>query len=449
MKNDYLVQKKPLSALLIFALPIVIGNLFQQLYTMADSAIVGHYVSEGALAAVGASYSLTNVFICIAVGGGMGASVVVGRYYGAHRYTDVKRAFTTSFIAFGILSLLLGGIGLLFSRQIMFLLQTPEDVLDRAAEYLNIYFLGLPFLFLYNILSSMFNALGKSRIPLYFLIFSSVLNVALDLLMVTVFQWGVAGAAWATLIAQGLSAILSFFFFLRELKALHCGKAPLFDTAELSTMTRIALPSMLQQSTVSIGMMLVQSVVNSFGSQALAGFSAGMRIESLCIVPMISIGNALSAYTAQNIGAGQYDRVTSGYHIANRMVIVCAVFLCIALELFYRPFITFFLGESGTATALETGENYLRFIGWFFCLIGFKMAVDSLLRGAGDMKMFTIANLVNLLVRVAVAMIFAPIWGIAMVWYAVPIGWFLNWLISYRQYRTGKWRSIYQKGDSQ
>ena len=315
--------------------------------------------------------------------------------------------------------------------------------------YLRIYIAGLLFLFLYNTATAIFNGLGDSRTPLYFLAFSTTFNVILDIFFVSKLNMGISGVAWATLIAQGLSAILSFFFFLRELKALHCGKAPLFDTAELSAMTRIALPSMLQQSTVSIGMMLVQSVVNSFGSQALAGFSAGMRIESLCIVPMISIGNALSAYTAQNIGAGRYDRVTSGYHIANRMVIVCAVFLCIALELFYRPFITFFLGESGTATALETGENYLRFIGWFFCLIGFKMAVDSLLRGAGDMKMFTIANLVNLLVRVAVAMIFAPIWGIAMVWYAVPIGWFLNWLISYRQYRTGKWRSIYQKGDSQ
>lgn len=325
MENDYLVQKKPLNALLIFALPIIIGNLFQQTYTMADSAIVGQYVSEQALAAVGASYSLTNIFICVAIGGGIGASVIVSRYFGAKNYTKMKLAVYTAFISFLIISFLLGGFGLIFSKGIMVLLNTPSDVLDMAVEYLNIYFLGLPFLFMYNVLSSMFNALGKSRIPLFFLIFSSVFNIVLDVILVTRFQLGVAGVAWATLIAQGISAILSFFVFMRELKRLDCGNTKAFDFKELSSMAKIALPSILQQSTVSIGMMLVQSVVNSFGYEALAGFSAAMRVESICIVPMSGIGNALSSYTAQNIGANKQDRVTSGYHVANKMVITCAV----------------------------------------------------------------------------------------------------------------------------
>ena len=440
MQNDYLIKERPLKALLLFSLPIILGNLFQQTYTMADSAIVGRFVGEQALAAVGASYSLTNIFICVAFGGGIGASVIVSRYFGAGQYRSMKLAVYTAFLAFLGISVLLGGLGLDASGEIMLLLNTPADVMDMAVEYLNIYFLGLPFLFMYNVLSSMFNALGKSRIPLYFLIFSSLFNIVLDVISVTWLNMGVAGVAWATLIAQGISAVLSFIVFMRLMRQLSKEPSGIFDRTELLSMTKIALPSILQQSTVSIGMMLVQSVVNSFGSQALAGFSAGMRIESICVVPMSGVGSAISSYTAQNIGAGSEERVVKGYHAAIQMVIAFAVILCVALQLFHKPLIELFLGDEGTAAALSTGQDYLKFIGWFFCLIGFKMAADGLLRGAGDMTMFTIANLVNLFIRVVVAMTMAPIYGIHMVWVAVPIGWFVNWFISYCEYRTGKWR---------
>ena len=335
MENDYLIQRKPLYALFIFALPIIIGNLFQQMYTMADSAIVGRFVSEQALAAVGASYSLTNIFICIAIGGGMGASVLVSQYFGAKNYAKMKLAMTTAFLTFLVVSIVLGGVGLLFSEHILLLLNTPLDIMDMAVEYLNIYFLGLPFLFMYNVLSSMFNALGKSRIPLYFLIFSSVFNVVLDLILVINFDMGVAGVAWATLIAQGISVVLSFLVFRREISRFDNGSDGFFSKEELGGMIRIALPSILQQSTVSIGMMLVQSVVNSFGFEALAGYSAATRVESLCIVPMSGIGNAMSSYAAQNVGAGKQDRVVQGYRAANCMVIACAVIICIGLECFY------------------------------------------------------------------------------------------------------------------
>ena len=443
MKNDYLVQKKPLSALGIFALPIIIGNFFQQMYTMADSAIVGRFVGEQALAAVGASYSLTNVFICVAIGGGIGASVVVSRYFGAKDYSKMKISVFTALISFLIISIILGGAGLLFSRKIMILLNTPEDVLDMAVTYLIIYFMGLPFLFMYNVLSSMFNALGKSRIPLVFLIFSSVLNIVLDVFMVTGLDMGVSGVAWATLIAQGISAVLSFVVFLRVIKGLNSEFGGFFDKSEFLDMSRIALPSILQQSTVSIGMMLVQSVVNSFGYQTLAGFSAAMRVESICIVPMMGIGNAVSSYTAQNIGAGKKERVKEGYRAANIMVIFCAVIICVVLEIFNSDIIELFLGDEGTAEAVATGCGYLKYMGWFFCLIGFKMAVDGLLRGAGDMKMFTVANMVNLAIRVIASMTLAPRFGIAMVWCTVPVGWFVNWAISFTEYKTGKWKRIY------
>ena len=439
-EKEYLIHKPPVSALLIFALPMMLGNFFQQAYTMADSVIVGRFVGEDALAAVGASYSLTNVFISIAIGGGVGASVITSQTFGRRDYPRMKRSVSTALLAFLAISIALGGVGLLFSRQIMVLLNTPQNILADATTYLNIYFIGLPFLFMYNGLSSMFNALGKSRIPLYLLIFSSLLNIGLDVWMVGPLQMGVAGAAWATLIAQGISAVLSFSIFLRELKT-YPGKLEgrFFDLRELQNMGRVALPSILQQSTVSIGMMLVQSVVNSFGSQMLAGYSAAMRIESICVVPMSAMGNAISSYTAQNIGAGKEDRVKSGYRVSYGIIFAIAAAICLVVQLLARPLISLFL-EAPSAAAFDTGIACVRFMGWFYVLIGLKMISDGVLRGAGDMTMFTVANLVNLGLRVILAVTLAPRFGIQFVWMADPAGWLVNYLISFFEYRTGKWK---------
>ena len=439
-EKEYLIHKPPVSALLIFALPMMLGNFFQQAYIMVDSVIVGRFVGEDALAAVGASYSLTNVFISIAIGGGVGASVITSQTFGRRDYPRMKRSVSTALLAFLAISIALGGVGLLFSRQIMVLLNTPQNILADATTYLNIYFIGLPFLFMYNVLSSMFNALGKSRIPLYLLIFSSLLNIGLDTWMVGPLQMGVAGAAWATLIAQGISAVLSFSIFLRELKT-YPGKLEgrFFDLRELQNMGRVALPSILQQSTVSIGMMLVQSVVNSFGSQMLAGYSAAMRIESICVVPMSAMGNAISSYTAQNIGAGKEDRVRSGYRVSYGIIFAIAAAICLVVQLLARPLISLFL-EAPSAAAFDTGIACVRFMGWFYVLIGLKMISDGVLRGAGDMTMFTVANLVNLGLRVILAVTLAPRFGIQFVWMAVPAGWLINYLISFFEYRTGKWK---------
>ncbi len=443
MKKEYLITEKPWKALIIFALPMIIGNLFQQFYTMVDSVVVGRFVSENALAAVGASYALTAVFISIAIGGGVGASVITSRYFGARDYTKMKLSIRTALTVFLVISLVLGIIGLIFSKQIMILLHTPFDVLDEAVVYLDIYFLGLPFLFMYNILSSMFNALGRSRIPLYLLIFSSLFNIGLDIFLVRKIGMGVAGVAWATLIAQGISAVFSFFILIREMKSYQAQeiRLPLFDKTECLSMAKVALPSILQQSTISIGMMLVQSVVNGFGAQVLAGFSATMRVESLCIVPFAAMGNVMSSYTAQNIGAGKLERVKEGYYTGYAIVAGFALFICLIIELSYHSVVELFLGEDASALAWQTGIDYLRFIGWFFVLIGLKMITDGLLRGAGDMKMFTVANMVNLGIRVLASMALAPRFGVAVVWFVVPVGWLANYLISYAEYRTGKWKN--------
>lgn len=435
-----MLKGMPGRTLFLFALPMILGNLFQQFYNMADSVIVGRFVGEEALAAVGASYALTTVFVMLAIGGGTGCAVVTSQYLGAGRHREMRTSVSTALLAFLAVSFALALFGLLCSGFILHALKTPENVRQQAGVYLRIYFAGLPFLFMYNVLAAMFNAMGDSGTPLYLLIFSSLLNVALDLLLVTCFGLGVAGVAVATVLAQGISAVISFFLLRKKLSAYReeTRDSRAFDGGMLLKMVRVAIPTMLQQSIVSIGMLLVQSVVNGFGSSVLAGYTAGMRIESICIVPMIAMGNAVSTFTAQNMGAGQPKRVRAGYRAAYGIVAVFAVLICVVLLAGRYRIIGAFL-ERDSSLAYTTGVSYVSFLAFFFVWIGLKAITDGVLRGSGDVAVFTAANLANLSIRVAVANLCAPLWGVAAVWYAVPMGWAVNYLISFGRYLTGKW----------
>lgn len=457
-----MIEDAPGRTLFFFALPMILGNLFQQFYNMADSVIVGRFVGEDALAAVGASYALTTVFVMLAIGGGTGASVITSQYLGAGKYRRMKTSVSTALITFLGVSIVLALFGLGFSGTILNALKTPVNILDSAKTYLKIYFCGLPFLFMYNVLAAMFNAMGDSKTPLCLLIFSSVLNVLLDIAFVTQFAMGVAGVAAATVLAQGISAVISFCLLLKRLKGYEedgeegreaafteknmaacsqpsAGRLRMFDASMLGRMIKVAVPTMLQQSIVSVGMLLVQSVVNGFGSSVLAGYTAGSRIESICIVPMIAAGNAISTFTAQNMGAGRPERVRQGYRAARIMVYGFAVLICVILLLFKRQIIGVFMEGEVNSAAYSTGVSYLSFIAFFFVLIGLKAVTDGVLRGSGDVTVFTAANLVNLAIRVTVANLCAPVWGVAAVWYAVPMGWAANFIISFSRYLSGNW----------
>ena len=433
-KDEYLITDEPLKALTIFAMPMILGSFFQQVYNMADSIIVGQFVGSSALAAVGACAALTNVFICVALGAGVGAGVLVSRYFGAGDYGKMKTIVSTSLVSFLILSLLLGGFGFCFSHSMMNLLQTPTDILEEAVQYLRIYFAGFPFLFMYNILSTMFNSIGESKIPLGLLIFSSILNILMDLWMVAGLGLGVFGAALATLIAQGISAVFSFLIFFCRMRQ-YKSQFQWFDGQELHLMLKIAVPSILQQSTVSIGMMIVQAVVNPFGTQALAGYSATMRVENVFSLIFVSIGNAISPYISQNLGAKKIERLKKGYHAALVLDLCFAVLAFLVIESLHNQISSLFLGKDGTALAYQVSGDYMRWLGYFFIFMGIKMATDGVLRGLGIMRPFLIANMVNLAIRLSVALICAPRFGIAFVWLAVPAGWLANFLISYAALR--------------
>ena len=442
MKKCNMLTDSPGKSLFFFALPMIFGNLFQQFYNMVDSVIVGQFVGEDALAAVGASYSLTTVFIMIAIGGGIGASVITSQYLGAEQYGKMKTSVYTALFSFAAVSILLGIFGFGMCGRILRGLHTPENIVQDAILYLRIYFIGMPFLFMYNILSSVFNALGNSRTPLYLLIFSSVLNVFLDLFMVLVCGMGVAGVAAATVMAQGISAVISFLLLIKTLKKydlVQGEKISGYSVSMLGSMVKIAIPSMLQQSIVSIGMLFVQSVVNGFGSSVLAGYTSGMRIESICIVPMIATGNAVSTFTAQNLGAGQAERVKKGYRNAYLIIFGFAFVICLLLSLFHGNIISAFIDAESGIKAYEVGNSYLAFIRFFFVFIGLKSITDGVLRGAGDVFVFTMANLVNLAIRVFISFHFAPLYGVAAVWYAVPMGWIANYVISFCWMLTGNW----------
>ena len=330
-KDEYLITDPPLKALTVFAMPMILGSFFQQVYNMADSIIVGQFVGSSALAAVGACAALTNVFICVALGAGVGAGVLVSRCFGAKNYGRMKTIVSTSLISFLILSVVLGVFGFCFSHFMMSGLQTPADILEEAVLYLRVYFVGFPFLFMYNILSTMFTSIGESKIPLGLLIFSSILNIFMDLWMVAGLGLGVFGAALATLIAQGISAVFSFLIFLSRMRQ-YKSSFSRFDRQELYSMLRIAVPSVLQQSTVSIGMMIVQAVVNPFGTQALAGYAATMRVENVFSLIFVSIGNAVSPFVSQNLGAKKIERIKKGYHAALVLDLCFAVLAFVVIE---------------------------------------------------------------------------------------------------------------------
>ena len=431
-KDEYLITDPPLKALTVFAMPMILGSFFQQVYNMADSIIVGQFVGSSALAAVGACAALTNVFICVALGAGVGAGVLVSRYFGAKNYGKMKTIVSTSLISFLILSVVLGVF--CFSHFMMSGLQTPADILEEAVLYLRVYFVGFPFLFMYNILSTMFTSIGESKIPLGLLIFSSILNIFMDLWMVAGLGLGVFGAALATLIAQGISAVFSFLIFLSRMRQ-YKSSFSRFDRQELYSMLRIAVPSVLQQSTVSIGMMIVQAVVNPFGTQALAGYAATMRVENVFSLIFVSIGNAVSPFVSQNLGAKKIERIKKGYHAALVLDLCFAVLAFVVIETLHTQISALFLGKDGTALAYQVSGDYMRWLGYFFIFMGIKMATDGVLRGLGIMRPFLIANMVNLAIRLSVALICAPRFGIAFVWLAVPAGWFANFLISYAALR--------------
>lgn len=434
--NQDLTVGRPAVVLRKFCLPLFGSVLFQQFYNLADSLVAGKFIGENALAAVGNSYEITLIFIAFAFGCNIGCSVIVSQLFGAKNTADLKTAVYTAMISSGVLCGILMGFGLLFCSRLLALIQTPPEILADSALYLDIYVWGLPFLFFYNIATGIFSALGDSKTPFFFLAASSTSNILADIWFVKSFDMGVAGVAWATFLCQGISCLLAVFVVLKRLLAIQTEKKPaLFSLPLLKKTALIAVPSMFQQSFISLGNIIIQSVINGFGPGVIAGYSAAVKLNNLVITSFTTLGNGVSNYTAQNLGAGKKERVREGFGAGLRLVWL----LCIPIVLLYllvsRGLVGFFM-DAPTDTALSAGVWFLRIVAPFYFVISVKLVADGILRGAGMMQKFMISTFTDLILRVVLTRILAGVFGPAGIWCAWPVGWVVGMLLSVLFYKS-------------
>lgn len=430
---------KPEGVLWRYCLPLFGSVVFQQLYNIADSVVAGRFIGEQALAAVGNSYEVTLIYLAFAFGLNVGTSVVTARYFGAKRTTELKTAVYTSFILSGGVCALLMVLGFWLSPALLRAIQTPVEIFDDSLLYLNIYTGGLFFLFFYNITTGVFASLGDSKTPFIFLAISSVANILLDILFVAVFQMGVAGVAWATFLCQCLSSLASVLMLVRHIKSLKADrKPPIFSAHILRNIIRIAIPSTLQQSFVSVGNIAIQSIINGFGTAAIAGYAAAIKFNNFAVTSFSTLGNGMSNFTAQNLGASRPDRVRQGHSACRKMILVIACGFAAVYLFFGESIMQLFLDAENRA-ALEIGAQFFRIIAPFYIFVALKLSADGVLRGAGRMGEFMVGTFADLLLRVAFAFALSGWMGLDGVWWSWPLGWVVGAAMSILYYRRGWW----------
>lgn len=436
--NKDLTIGKPSTVLWQFCLPLFGSVIFQQLYNIADSFVAGKFIGEDALAAVGNSYEITLIFIAFGFGCNIGCSVIVSKLFGAKQYNDMKTSVYTTLIASGVLCALLMILGFILGQPLLHLIKTPENVFSDSWLYLEIYICGLPFVIFYNVATGIFSALGDSKTPFIFLACSSSANIFMDILFVTAFNMGVSGVAWATFICQGISCILAILFvFKRFAKIKTEGKVHAFSWRLLKDISVIAIPSILQQSFVSVGNIVIQGLINGFGSGVMAGYAAAVKLNNLVITSLSTIGNGISNFTAQNLGAKKPDRVREGFRAGVKLVwMICAPL--VLLYLFAGRYLVYIFLDTPSDDALSTGITFLRIVSPFYFAISLKLVSDAILRGAGVMKKFVIATFTDLILRVILANILSVPFGSTGIWLAWPVGWVIAAVMSVIFYHTEK-----------
>ena len=437
--NKDLTVGKPQTVLWKFCLPLFASVIFQQLYNIADSFVAGKFIGEDALAAVGNSYEITLIFIAFGFGCNIGCSVIVSRLFGAKQYKELKTAVYTTLIASGVLCVTLMLLGLALGQPLLHLINTPENVFTDSWLYLEIYMWGLPFVLFYNIANGIFFAFGDSKTPFVFLACSSMANIGMDILFVTAFDMGVAGVAWATFICQGISCILAVLFVFRRFSKIGTeGKIPVFSLKLLKDISVIAVPSILQQSFISVGNIIIQGIINGFGPGVMAGYAASVKLNNLVITSLTTLGNGISNFTSQNLGAKKNDRIKEGFLAGVKLVWLICIPLVI-LYLFAGKYLVYLFLDTPSEAALETGIVFLRILSPFYFVVALKLVSDGVLRGAAMMKKFMVATFTDLILRVLLAWLLSIPFASTGIWLAWPIGWTIAAVMSYFFYRSHKW----------
>lgn len=435
-----LTKGSPMRLILNLSIPMILSAVLQQLYTTIDAIIVGNYVGEAGLAGVGISFPIIFLINSIMIGLSMGVSVIVGQYFGVKNYKDMKETMGTAMISLVIITLIISIVGIFASGYIIDLMRTPEQVALHANRYLKIIFAGSIFSLMYNLYSAVLKAVGDSKSPLLFLIIAAGLNVILDLVFIRSFGMGTSGAAIATVISQGISSIFCIIYIRRKVSILSLSRSDYkFSMEKFKLILRFGLPSSLQFSVISIGNIAIQSLVNSYGVGSMAGYTSAIRIDSFLIMPYLNIGMALSNYTSQNVGAGNYERVKKGLHSAYKMLVVTTIILAPIVYFNSEALVKIFLDE-GSSESIKVGSQMLLDLLPLYLFLGFLNNTGGLLRGAGDNMHATLGSFVSIFVRVVSAYMLNPYLGIRSVWYGQAFGWIFGFLYLFIRYKTGKWK---------
>lgn len=436
---------KPSKVLWRFTIPLLISVAFQQFYNMADSIIAGNFIENGesAVAAIGASYPITMLFMAFAVGCNSGCSVIVSNLFGSRKFGRLRTSIYTSLVSSAVLSVLLMLVGVIFSDSLLNMLNTPADVFADAKIYLDIYVYGVPFLFLYNVCNGIFTALGDSKTPLWFLIGSSVGNVILDIIAVACLNMGVAGVAWATFAAQGIAAVLAIIALFRRVKNMeNDGEAARIYSGEmLGKISIIAIPSILQQCFISVGNLFIQWLINDYGSAAMAGYSSAIKLNTFIVTCIVTMSNGLSSYAAQNIGAAKHDRVVSGFKTSLIISAAVAIPVTVLYLTLGAPLVNFFVNNPD-GDAVAVGCRFLTIVSPFYVVMSVKLSCDAVLKGAGAVACFVISTFVDLILRVVLAFIFSGPLGLGTdgIWWSWPVGWGVSAILSIVFYLSGIWK---------
>lgn len=415
--------------LIKFSIPMILGNLLQQLYNVADTFIVGHYIGTDALAAVGSSFTIMTFLTSIILGLCMGSGILFSMFYGAKQLDKMKTSFFVSFVGIGIFSIGLEIVCLLAIDLILNFMNIPRDIFMDTHQYLFIIFLGLVFTFIYNYFSSLLRALGNSKIPLIFLALASIINIGLDIYLVAEVAMGVAGAAVATLIAQAFSAIgIMLYVFLSQKELLPQRKHWHFEREIFEKIKAYSLLTCIQQSVMNFGILMIQGLVNSFGLVTMSAFAAAVKIDSFAYMPVQDFGNAFSTYIAQNKGAGLEERIHKGFKVAVVMASIFCIFISALVFIFADKLMLIFI-ESSKSEIIYQGAQYLRIEGACYLGIGCLFLLYGYYRGVGKPGISVVLTVISLGTRVVLAYLLAPLFGTLAIWWAIPIGWFLADLI--------------------
>lgn len=436
-----------------FAAPMLLGHMFQQLYTFVDQIIVGRFLGKEALASVGASFPILFTLIALIIGIATGGTIVISQFFGAKNFQKVKRAIDTIFIVMGISAVIMTVVGVTFSEEIFRLIRLPDELMETANAYFTIYVSGLLVFFGYNSVAAILRGLGDSITPLYFLVLATVLNIGLDLLFIVKLGWGIEGAAFATIIAQGTAFLVAVFYLNNNHELIRFNFREFsFDAEIFRQSLRIGLPTGLQQTFVALGMMALMGIVNGFGTDVVAAYTAAGRLDSLAIIPSMVFSTALSTFVGQNIGAGKIERVRRGLSRTMLMASGTAIAITLLVIAFKYPLMRLFTTDNAV---IDIGGNYLTIVTSFYLLFTGMFVYNGVMRGAGDTLIPMFITLISLwIVRIPSAIFLSQgsmqLFGISLkgfdlgesgIWWSIPAGWGFGLIFSFIYYRTGRWKT--------